>query len=98
MKDGTDTAVTEYHLPCAEALLAGTLALMTAHAQSRCPGHRGNMVGKIMENFAALTAHPAVSAPFRATLRHLQQHWQQMATGASACESSAPNVPPRHLH
>ena len=33
----------EYEMPSVEALLAGTLALMTGHAQSACARQRGLM-------------------------------------------------------
>ena len=40
----------EYSLPCAEALLAGTLALMTGYVQACCDSHRDAMGRKIAAN------------------------------------------------
>ena len=69
----------EYQLPCAEALLAGTLALMTGHVQTHCDGHRELMNAKIVTNLARLVEHPVLSPQFRAALGNLRTHWQVMA-------------------
>lgn len=68
----------EYQLPCAEALLAGTLALMTGHAQACCEAHRQRMAHKIVENLAQLSEHPILTPQFRTALYNLRGHWQQM--------------------
>jgi hypothetical protein len=68
----------EYQLPCAEALLAGTLALMTGHAQACCDGHRQLMTRKIVSNLSQLTEHPILSPQFRAALWNLRTHWQAL--------------------
>lgn len=68
----------EYHLPCAEALLAGTLALMTGHAQACCDNHRQLMDAKIVANLSRLGEHPILSAQFRAALSNLRIHWEVM--------------------
>lgn len=68
----------EYHLPCAEALLAGTLALMTGHAQACCASQRQLMSGKIVSNLLQLTGHQVLSPQFRAALSKLRTHWQVM--------------------
>lgn len=73
------TADEEYHLPRAEALLAGTLALMTGHVQARCDGHRELMNAKIVANLAHLAEHPVLSPQFRAALGNLRTHWQLLA-------------------
>lgn len=68
----------EYHLPCAEALLAGTLALMTGHAQACCDNHRQLMNGKIVANLSQLAVHAILSPQFRAALWNLRTHWEVM--------------------
>jgi hypothetical protein len=90
-------------LPSAEALLAGTLALMTgvieraalaqplaAHGQSLM------MSAKVRANLFRLTEHPHLSAPFRATLVRLQAHWERLALPA-APEAPAAAEPDRRL-
>ena len=66
----------EYQMPCAEALLAGTLALMTGHVQACCDNHRELMAGKIVANLDQLSAHPLLSAAFRTMLWNLRTRWQ----------------------
>lgn len=68
----------EYHLPCAEALLAGTLALMTGRAQACCDNHRQLMTGKIVANLSQLAEHAILSPQFRAALWNLHTHWEVM--------------------
>src|SRR3989344_4516252 len=46
----------EYSLPCAEALLAGTLALMTGYVQACCDSHRDALRRKIAANLPLLAA------------------------------------------
>jgi hypothetical protein len=72
----------EYELPCAEALLAGTLALMTAHVQACCDGHRARIVDKVNDNLAQLAGNCALSPPFRTALWNLRIHWQMLKDAA----------------
>jgi len=60
----------EHVMPCAEAMLAGPLALMTGHAQSSCATQRGLMGRKIRSNLFFLGQHPALSPsrPHRASM------------------------------
>ena len=73
----------EYSLPSVEALLAGTLALMTGYAQhgEGCK-IRPLMAGKLVRNLRALAHHPAVSAPMQAMLARLVEHWLRAAEPA----------------
>ena len=73
----TDHADEEYTLPSVEALLAGTLALMTGYAQSthECP-HRAQMAGKLVTNLHQLSGHPRLSPPMQAMLANLRTRWQ----------------------
>lgn len=73
--------VDEYELPCAEALLAGTLALMTAYAQNCCGERRGLLAGKIAANLSSLGRHAGLSDPFRASVGKLHTQWVRMSPG-----------------
>lgn len=79
----------EYALPCVEALLAGTLALMTGVAQA-APGsaHVGPLAAKIIVNLGALADHPALSQSMRRMLMHLRPRWQPVALQAATGEGS----------
>lgn len=78
----------EYRMPGAEALLAGTLALMTAHVQACCDNHRGLMAGKVIGNLTLLSQHPSLSAEFRTMLWNLRLRWRaQLEQGGSALPS-----------
>lgn len=70
----------EYSLQPVEALLAGTLALMTGYAQhgERCE-IRPMMASKLVRNLTALARHPAVSEPMQAMLMRLVEHWLRAA-------------------
>lgn len=74
----------EYLLPHAEALLAGTLALMTGHAQAGDEARRNLMADKIVANLAQLTGHPTLSDAFKMALWKLSCHWQVMQAPAPA--------------
>lgn len=79
----------DYVLPGAEALLAGTLALMTGLAQSAAegagaPANAEAMRCKIIENLGALAAHAGLSQPMRQMVARLQGHWERTAHAASA--------------
>lgn len=65
----------EYTLPSAEALLGGTLALMTGLTQAQCDQHRELMAHKIVTNLATLADSPQLSAGFRQLLGSLRQRW-----------------------
>jgi len=79
----------EYHLPCAEALLAGTLALMTGHAQACCGDHRQLMTGKIVANLSQLAEHPILSPQFRTALWNLRKHWEVMQRQGQAVPAAS---------
>ena len=66
----------EERVPSAEAILAGTLALMTAHAEAACSVQRRRMAQKVELNLAGLAEHPALSLHFRLALSALKAHWQ----------------------
>lgn len=69
----------EFVLPCCEAVLAGTLALMTGHAQATCAAQRMRMAGKIASNLSLLGRDPALSASFRLVVQRMQEAWDTLA-------------------
>ena len=81
-------AVRPHDLPDAEALLAGTLALMTgySHAQPECP-MRPLMAAKLARNLSALSRHPDLSDPMKSVLGSMCRRWQQAATAVPATPS-----------
>lgn len=83
----------EYHLPCAEALLAGTLALMTGHAQACCDNHRQLMNAKIVANLSQLSEHPILSPQLRTALWNLRTRWNVLQRQrAAAVTASDPRL------
>jgi hypothetical protein len=85
--DTSDTtesdALEEHELPSIEALLAGTLALMTGYGQALQaalePQHRLSMGVKVGSNLALLVDHPQLSLGFRQVLSGLQGRWEAMS-------------------
>lgn len=79
----SDPDAEEYTLPSAEALLAGTLALMTGVAQAPSEYARvGAMAAKIVVNLGELAEHAALSPPMRLMVTRLMPHWQPLARAA----------------
>ena len=90
-------------LPCAGALLAGTLALMTSWAdpcqQARCgvAVQRRLMARKIVSNLYFLMHHPNVAPPLRNVMSNAHRRWMLVAASlddsevdaAAACANSA---------
>lgn len=64
--------------PSAEALLAGTLALMTGYAQGCCEGHREMMAKKIVSNLSMLALHPGTAPAFKAMAMNLHGLWSRL--------------------
>lgn len=97
----TPAGTEEHELPCLEAVLAGTLALMTGYSQALQaelhPQHRVCMGAKIGANLALLADHPMLSAGFREVLAGLQQRWHTMrectVDAARDCEIAAAAAP-----
>jgi hypothetical protein len=97
----TETGLNEqdnYHMLQTEALLAGTLALMTAHAQCTCPKAISNkdlMTKKIISNLSQLVSHANLTEQFRMMLGNLQNMW---LTFEAAQQSAEPADPLRSAH
>ena len=81
--------VEEHELHSVEAVLAGTLALMTGYSQALQaeldPQGRIGMGEKVASNLGLLLDHPQLSLGFRQVLFGLQQRWLAM----SECTRSA---------
>jgi hypothetical protein len=86
--------IEEHELPSIEAVLAGTLALMTGYSQALQaeldPQHRVTMGLKIGDNLSLLIDHPQLSLGFRQVLLGLQRRWHAMgectAQAAQDCD------------
>ena len=72
----TDASTEEFLLPQVEALMAGTLALMTGLFQSegQC-AHRDLMQAKVRANLRELAQHPEVSPNLRQVLARQLELW-----------------------
>lgn len=94
----TDTADEEYTLPNVEALLAGTLALMTGYAQSaRDCAHRPHMARKLVSNLACLSSHPQLSSAMQTMLSNLRTRWElEMEHEAEAASAELRPTPLWH--
>ena len=79
----------EYELPAVEAVLAGTLALMTGCAQAQCEVQRRQMMNRIVANMALLADHPQLSDPFRCALAKLRCHWELLLEEGGASPAPA---------
>lgn len=88
------TSLTEDHeLPAVEAVLAGTLALMTGYSQALQaelhPQQRMLMGRKIGTNLVLLADHPALTEPFQRILLGLSARWQAMCDCTEGAALSA---------
>lgn len=79
----------EYLLPSADALLAGTLALMTGHAQSHDPQLRDLLAFKIHAHLLRLQNEPRLSPPFRQIVQRLHSAWARMGEPAASAPGFA---------
>ncbi len=85
----------EYVLPCAEALLAGTRALMTAYAQGAPNCSDRPVVAAQLASHLIRWSHQAAFTPTMHTvLRRLCGSWQQQASGNA---TTVPTPPPTAL-
>jgi|GEM_PF-1352147 len=93
-----DAHTEEHELPSIEAVLAGTLALMTGYSQALQaeldPAQRLRMGAKIGDNLALLMDHPMLSLGFRQVMCGLRGRWQAMsectAQAAHDCAFGSP--------
>ena len=80
----------EHVMPCAEAMLAGTLALMTGHAQSACAAQRDLMGRKIRSNLFFMGQHPGLTPNFRTVIQRMHQHWDTLVQAGERAEVRTP--------
>jgi hypothetical protein len=84
-----DADAKETRAPCAEGMLAATLALMTGFAEhcahpeiaSAKPAVPRLLAAKAASNLFFLAGNPALSEPMRATLWRLRAHWEALEQG-----------------
>lgn len=99
---GLGEADENYELVSVEAMLAGTLALMTGFAQARpdCP-NRPAMAAKLVANLGELAGHPGLSATMHRVLQRLAGHWQREQArlcGAGGVDAAATHPASAGLH
>lgn len=93
----------EFELPCRDALLGATLALMSAYSRpepdSALPeaARRRLIARKVLSNLFFLRAHPTLPPGLRDVAHALHGHWEQIV--AAADDPAAPTTPdPRPAH
>lgn len=69
-----------------EALLANTLALMSAYAHCSC-GNRRRIEGRIVDHLHALSSHPMLSDSFRSVAWQLTEQWAQAVRSGAQPDS-----------
>lgn len=89
--DDTDA----HALPCPQAMLAGTLALMSAwaHPVAGCalhgPQRRPVLARKIISNLFFLEQHPLAGPAVRGLAGQLHRHWAAAGAGPSAGDGAS---------
>lgn len=81
-----DANTDDYVMPCAEALLAGTLALMTGHARCNCAAHRQMMAYKATENLVALAQYTHFPSGFKTIFFALHAQWIELIQAEYNCQ------------
>ena len=80
--ENIDKHICEYALPCAEAVMAGTLALMTGYARCGCARHRQMMAEKAAANLLALAENQQLlsqlTGGFKAIVFKLHSQWLEL--------------------
>lgn len=94
----------ELALPSLEALVAGTVALMTAWA-SPCPNarvdtaaQRALLARKVISNLFFLQNHPGASPELRQAMANARARWVGLGPGAAGCRAAADPAPCATLH
>lgn len=96
-----DLTASDERMPCAVGLLAGTLALMTAHASPEPTARvdavtqRRLMARKIVSNLFFLQHHPDAPPPLRQVAANMHERWLPLAgcgDGGHAVDA-APSIP-----
>ena len=82
-------------VPCAQALVAGTVALMTAWADPcpECAGQgapqREHIARRIVSNLFFLSHHPYLASPLREVMARAHRRWVGVAQGVQGAPSTA---------
>ncbi len=86
--DSPDDPTEDVTLPCAQALVAGTVALMTVWADP-CPDGTADLATqrllvarKIVSNLYFLRQHPHLGEPLRQVMANAHQRWVGVARAA----------------
>lgn len=86
-------------LPCADALVAGTVALMTAWA-APCPSctldvdqQRYLLSRKLLGNLLLLQQHPALSPGLRGVMAQARERWLEVAASPGVGSQQLPRRP-----
>ncbi len=70
-------------LPCAQELVACTVALMTAHADAvgphRAAGQRALLARKVVANLYVLQHHPDIGSGLRMVMSQAHRRWVNLA-------------------
>jgi hypothetical protein len=91
----------EITLPCAQALLAGTLALMSAYAaplagaSAATAEGRAQMARKVVENLSFLREHPGLAPAMRTVVTKLHVHWSALVDCGRELPAAVPAAPAR---
>jgi hypothetical protein len=90
--------------PCAEALVAGTVALMTTwadpcrHARLDAAEQRALIARKIVSNLYFLREHPALSCGLRQVMGMAHERWVALAVQQPSASQPSPVSSPGALH
>lgn len=82
----------EYLMPCAQALLAATLALMTGHAQCEQALQRTLMAKKIRSNLFFLAENPTLSPAFRVIAQRMHKAWDAFLHEPTTHTAASPDA------
>jgi hypothetical protein len=83
--------VSEHDISGLEAMLAGTLCLMSAYAHCPCGKNQALMALKIVSNLKCLQCQNALSSEFRVVLGKVTDSWQQHCLLQSPESPAQPN-------
>jgi hypothetical protein len=87
----------EYLMVASDAMMAGTLALLTGHAQCTCERQRGLMARKIRSNLDQLAQQPGLAPAFRLVVQRLHGHWSDIVQRAEGAQSLRIDLPETRL-
>ncbi len=95
------SSVSEFDISGLEAILAGTLCLMSAYSHCNCnnENNRGLIGLKIISNLTCLQYQNSLSEEFRQVLSKVRESWQQHGQLAGHVPTTASTpAPTSHWH